>query len=397
MIDRLPPVAMATSRLVAVLAVVALATGCVRMSYFGAEASGSPDPRPSLPPAPEAPVLTGGVYQVPATVDATGQTDASRDLQRFVETVPDGATIEFQPDGIYRMDRGMQLWRRHDLVFDGNGATLLAKGSPRRPSDSPFALMYQDERIAIRDFTLVGENPDSGTKDAFHGGDEHLAGLYLGGASDVLVEDMTIRDFYGDCLYLGSNTSDAWTTRVVFQDSTCTGTGRHGVSVIAARDITVQRVVFDEIGFMIVDIEPDREEDGAESITLRDNTIGTYGLTDEYVSWLLAAYGGADGAPVTDVSIIGNTITGVEATGDGGGALALSVVADGRLGPRSDFVIRDNTSDRTVRRTDHGAPILIRNVEDVTVTGNRQPMSSGELAIFRGSSDVVYGGNDTDP
>jgi len=389
----LHPVAGATLRL---LLLVASLTGCARIDYIGATLASAP-PLPAPPEQPAPPQLTNGVYRVPDTIDATGETDASADLQRFVVQVPDGATIEFPEGGVFRMDHGIQLWRRHDLVFDGNGSTLRAMGSASRPVDSPFALMYEDDRIVIRDFVLEGNNPDAGTPDAFHGGDEHLSGVYLGGARDVLVEGMTISDFYGDCVYVGSNTRDVWTTRAVFQDSTCTGTGRHGVSVIAGQDIAIQRVTFDEIGFMIVDIEPDREQDGAQSIALLDNTIGTYGLTDQYVSWMLAAYGGAPKASVRDVSVIGNTISGTERTGTDDVPLALSVVADGTLGPRSGFAIRDNVSPRAVARTVHGAPVLMRSVDGITITGNRQPMSAGELAVLRNSTDILYEGNDTAP
>ena len=31
----------------------------------------------------------------------------------------------------------------------------------------------------------------------------------------------------------------------------------------------------------------------------------------------------------------------------------------------------------------------------MTVTGNRQPLSSGQLAVFPGSSGVTYANNDT--
>lgn len=377
------------------LALALALTGCAR---FGQMADlVSPPPLPAPPQAPIAPRVTQGTHEVPQDIDASGATDVSAALQRFVDRVPNGAIIEFPADGIFRMGHGLQLWRRSDLAFVGNGSTLVATGSPSRPTDSPFALMYGDERISIRDFVLQGENPDAGTSDAFHGRDEHLSGVYVGGATDVLVENVTVSGFYGDCVYVGSNTSHVWSTRVAFQDSTCTLTGRHGVSIIAGQDVTIQRVTFDEIGFMIVDIEPDLPTDGATAVALVDNTIGTYGLTDEYVSWLLAAYAGAEGVPIRDVTVMRNTISGVARTGNDGVALALSVVADGRLGPRSGFVIRDNVSDLTVRRDDHGAPILMRAVEGVVVTGNRQPMSSGQLAVFRDSTGVVYGANDTTP
>ena len=66
----------------------------------------------------------------------------------------------------------------------------------------------------------------------------------------------------------------------------------------------------DRLGLEVVGqrLEPDRAVQGADGVVLRDNAIGTYGLTDQYVCWVLAAKAGAQGAPVRDVSVIGNTI-----------------------------------------------------------------------------------------
>ena len=348
-----------------------------------------PTDRPIVSPnASTAPI------EVPAAVDATGSTDASAALQRFVRGVPDGSTIVFKSGGTYRMDHGLVLGNRHDLVFEGNGATLLANGSGGTLSDSIFALMYGDARIAIRDFTLLGNNPDAGTKDAFHGGAEHLAGVFLGGSTDIEISGVSMRGFYGDCVNIGTNTTDAWSERVIYQDSTCTGAGRHGVAVVAARDVTIRRVRFDQVGMMIIDIEPDRSSEGASGIMIRDNTIGSYGLTDQYVCWVVAAYAGASGAPIQGVSLIGNTISGNPSAGYNGRALGLNVVVDGTIGPRSGFIVRDNRSTITVQDP---PPIDIGHTDGVTVTGNRQPMSSGSLATFQGSSDVIYQGNDTNP
>jgi len=323
-------------------------------------------------------------------VDSTGGSDASAALQRFVDGVPSGSTVVFKAGGTYRMDHGLLLGNRHDLVFEGNGATLRANGSGGTPGDSVFALFFGDARITIRNLTLQGNNPDAGTRNAYHGSAESLAGIYLGGATDITISGVTMRDFYGDCLYVGSNTTGAWSQHITYRDSTCTGAGRHGVAVIAARDVTIQRVRLDRIGFMVVDIEPDRSSEGATGIMIRDNTIGSYGLTNQYVCFIVAAYAGSSGA-IRDVSLIGNTISGNPSAGYTGRAVGLNVVVDGNVGPRSGFVIRDNTSTITLAST----PIRIGNTSGVTVTGNRQPMSSGSLATFPGSSSVTYQGNDT--
>jgi hypothetical protein len=292
------------------------------------------------------------------------------------------------------MDHGLNLSNRRGLVLDGNGATLRARGSASRPLDSVFALMYGSQNIRFRDFTLIGNNPNAGTDNAYGGG-EQLHGFYIGGANDVLIENTTIRNFYGDCVYIGTDSGTTWSANVTFQDSTCTGTGRHGVGLIAARNTLIQRVTFDEIGFMVIDIEPDRASEGATDTVIRNNTVGSYGLSNRWIGWFVAVYAGARGAPVRNLTISGNSVSGVARAGYDGAALAISVVVDGNLGPRSGIVITNNTSTRTVARTGHGAPVLITNADGVTITGNRQPMSSGAFASVSNSSNVTNSGNDT--
>jgi hypothetical protein len=334
------------------------------------------------------------VVRVPASIDYKGRRDVSSQLQRLIDRAPNGATIRFRSRGIYLLRHGIRLSNRRDLVLDGNGATLRARGSASRPLDSAFALMQGARNLRFRDFTLVGNNRNAGTARAYGGG-EHLHGFYIGGATNILIEDVTIRRFPGDCVYIGTDSGTTWSRNVTFQDSRCSGTGRHGVGIIAARDTLIQRVTFDEIGFMVVDIEPNRRVEGAIGTVIRNNKVGTYGLTNRFVSWFVAASAGARGAPVRDLTISGNKVKGVARAGYDRRALGISVIIDGGTGPRSDIVIRNNTSTRTVSRTMHGAPILIRNASGVTVTGNRQPMRSGAFAQIYGSTRVVSRDNDT--
>jgi hypothetical protein len=137
----------------------------------------------------------------------------------------------------------------------------------------------------------------------------------------------------------------------------------------------------------IVDIEPDLESQGASDVRVVDNAVGAYGLNSDLTSWLLAAEG-ADGASVSNVEVARNTITGTERSGHEGKALGLHVTVRAR-GPRSDFVVRDNVSARVVA----GPSMQFIGVEGVDVTGNVQPLSSGQLVRVTGSTDVVIQDN----
>ncbi|HEY5433956.1 MAG TPA: hypothetical protein VIK13_01870, partial [Candidatus Limnocylindrales bacterium] len=76
-------------------------------------AGATPTPAPVATPTP-APVVAG--IAVPATIDATGSTDASAALISFVGTVPDGSTIVFKAGGVYRMDSALKFAHRHNLT-----------------------------------------------------------------------------------------------------------------------------------------------------------------------------------------------------------------------------------------------------------------------------------------
>src|SRR5574343_814223 len=90
---------------------------------------GTPPPPPPPASRPFPPPVTARTVAVPASIDATGATNAAAALQTFLASVPDGSGITFPAGGIYRLDRGISLQNRHNLVFEGNGATLRLDGS----------------------------------------------------------------------------------------------------------------------------------------------------------------------------------------------------------------------------------------------------------------------------
>ena len=131
--------------------------------------------RSGPPPAPATtrpfagPVTTRTV-DVPPTIDATGASDVSAALNAFVASVPDGSTIVFPEGASYRLDPGgLVLYDRHNLVLDGNGATLRVTNPGDTWLGGPINLnsqrisFGQNSHIAIRDFNLVGSNANTTT------------------------------------------------------------------------------------------------------------------------------------------------------------------------------------------------------------------------------------------
>lgn len=232
----------------------------------------------------------------------------------------------------------------------------------------------------------MGNNTKAGTSSACCDL-QNQPGIAIYGSIDTLIEKVDISRVWGDCVYVDAHDASIWADGVVFRDSTCRLTGRHGVGILAGKRIRIVNNVFDELGFMVVDIEPDYDWQGAIDVVIRDNTVGSYGLTDTWVAQFLEAAGPKTGSIVRDVTVTGNTVEGNRAGYDGA-VLGLNIKVLGERGPRSNFTITNNTAKTTAR----GPIMYLSQVDGVTVTGNTQPLSSGSLASFPSSTGVTYDG-----
>lgn len=97
-------------------------------------------------------------------------------------------------------------------------------------------------------------------------------GVHVDIASRVEIDSVTISAVYGDAL-----TVDSWGRDVWFHDSRVVSAGKNGVGILAARNVIVERNVFDKVGLHPFNIEPFERSGGGVKIRFRQNTIGTYG------------------------------------------------------------------------------------------------------------------------
>ena len=349
--------------------------GTAALMVLAVAACGKPFAPPTASPMPEAtrsptpvptPIRTPSATDVtvPASIDTTGSTDASTALNDWLRTVPDGSTIVFPPDAVYRMDTGLVFTDRHGLVFEGNGATLKSNGTAGCSRDcSLFYLLERNTGISVRNFNLVGNSPTPGVLNRAW---EHASAITIIGGGDVEISQVTIRDVGGDGLTLSGGGVDT-PDRVHFHDSRVISSGRNGVAVIAGSNVTVEGVAFETVGYTVFDIEPNTSSQSARNIRFVDNTAGTWDN-----SFLSAE--GAPGSIVSGVTVSGNTVTG--------GSLRTAIA----LARRQNIVFTNNTSTVPAR----GPVLRFAYVDGLTVTGNVQPLTSGGLASIVGCTGVTY-------
>ena len=154
-------------------------------------------------------------------------------------------------------------------------------------------------------------------------------------------------------------------------DSTCTGNGRNGVAILAARNVTVERVAFDRNGGSLLDIEPYQASGGANHVRFVNNTGGTRDQTiDPSVGYAyLFAANGAVGSTVNDVTVSGNRVTGA----------SIASIVSSLTTRRTNIVFADNVSTVAAKPPYNDAMFTFAHVDGLTVTGNVQPLTSGTL------------------
>jgi hypothetical protein len=309
---------------------------------------------------------------VPAGIDSSGRSDVTNALNAFIASVPNGATISFKANGHYRSEGILSVVNRSNLTFDGNGATIYA--TTNTSAHRSNWTVRNSSGITFEQMTVQGANPHPGTYDPNH---EFEPGFWIGGGSGIEISHVTMTRNRGDCVYLSdAGGALAWTSNTWIHDSTCTGNGRMGIAIVAARHVIVERCSFSTIAYQVFDLEPNRQSpaEGASYVTIRNNTI--HGPLKEYLV-------GADGwGPIDHLTVTGNTVVG--------GTLRVTVRPLAGSGyRRAEIAITNNTATAS-----ESGPLMYFNANDgLTVTGNSQPMSSGSLTSVSNSTAVHISGN----
>jgi hypothetical protein len=274
--------------------------------------------------------------------------------------VPDGATLRFGSNACYRIEGTLEFHDRN-LTIDGNGSTFRALNPPSSHSAIWRAL---DSEVSFRDMTIVGSYANGGT---FTDDLQWAHGIDLRGTHGV-VENVSMSDLAGDCVYFGLG--DSRSSGAV-RDSSCRRIGRNAVSVVAGDDITVERVATDRIGYIAFDVEPNPGSGfGSSRVVFDSNTIGSY---------YMKAYTVIGNAPIRDQAFTNNRVVGQ--------GLKIGVV-DGDYRPQR-LYIAGNSSDTPVAP----AAMNLDGVAGLTVSGNTVPMTGGTMAQVGGSCNVSVSGN----
>ena len=250
-------------------------------------------PLVARPPA----VGVNGVFTVPSSIDSTGATEVSTALQEWIASIPAASaakpmTIQFAKNATYWSDYTLLLRKRTGNVtggivgnmwrslpaFDASNVTLDLNGSsivqrtlqpwrwgsgevldPRKRWGDPMIFTSGATNVRITNGFLVG----SATGNRYDPNREDWMGILIGGDNDddlaqnMKVDNLGIRNVWGDFIYLASQTSRGKLLKdVTIEDNTMKAAGRHGIVIHGGNNVLIQRNDFRTVKRFLFDSEP---------------------------------------------------------------------------------------------------------------------------------------------
>lgn len=325
-----------------------------------------PPPPPVIVPPPVVvppPPVSARPFPAPVTT-RTVTVAAGANVVAAVAAAPNGSIISLAAGATYNLSSPVNLNSRSNIILLGNGATLNAAAGYMEASSAIQAFGASD--IAIRNVKIVGQSPTPGVQISGH---EGAHGIRLVGGTRIEIDSCDISNVYGD----GANT-DYWTDGVWMHGCYVHGTSRCGFAVLAGKNILIEGNTFAYNAGMVLDIEPYQAAGGADTVTFRNNTSTWQGASNDpsqpYRSedWFFAAnqaFGGTRG--IKNIIVTGNTLLH--------GSIKSEMVLPGTGLRFSNVTFANNTSVTAMA----GPALVFAHVDGLTITGNKQPLSSGSL------------------
>jgi hypothetical protein len=358
-----------------------------------------------VPPPPvgnrpwAAPTVSGTYLLSDTAIDSTGASDVSAAMIAFLDSVPDGSTIDFDvTNGVYRMaSGGLLLQMKNHLKLVGHDwTTILIEGNGADEARSAF-LMRASNHIWVDGFYVIGDGVNVTNGHASEGERAHVLGISgffdLGANTYIEMSNVHARNIKGDGVYVeGSNggsfppAQHVWVRNNEFDHM-----GRNGVSLINAEDVIVENNVFDHISYHVFDYEANFAAESIDNTWFRNNAVGSYAHRGNLLGEFVADVALGAGSVTSNAHIIDNTVVGTPANGYNGTPRGLHAKFDGEGYP-PDGVSRHNNIEFARNATSQavpGAVIRANRVDGFNWADNSQPLSSGTLTSFTNCTGVV--------
>lgn len=220
------------------------------------------------------------IVPVPSSLPADASRDVTDELNEFFAKLPNGAQVRFPDDARYRIDGTLLIKNKQEITVDGNGVVFRAidRGEDHAKSENyagwkqtrnrAHIRIQGGKQIAIKDVEIHGAHPDPGRKGTYDANREAQHGFDFAGGEDITLDNVTVHDVYGDCIYLTK------VDGVVIRNSKLVRCGRQGIAIATGEDILIENNEIADSRRGIIDIEPYGKEWKTGNIRIIGNLLG---------------------------------------------------------------------------------------------------------------------------
>ena len=183
------------------------------------------------------------VYKDTVNVNWFGAMGNNVECTKNFQNAVNAGRIIYVPDGTYLItvangDRNLSIWLK------SNQTLLLSKNANIKAKPNNLSRYYLVKILSATNVTIDGgmftgdKQQHSGTS----GESGHLIGIL--NSKDVKIKNTTIRDAWGDGIYVGSDFADQSSERVTIDKVNVENSRRNGLSIVAGKNITVSNSSF---------------------------------------------------------------------------------------------------------------------------------------------------------
>ena len=120
-------------------------------------------------------------------------------------------------------------------------------------------------------------------------------GVY--GGTRIEIANTTINT-WADGVYANNGSTSDWVNGLWVHDNTFTYIGRNAFTMNGVRNALLDRNTIDQVGASVLDIEPTLNTQGVANVTLSNNRVGTWGLSNWGTLYFVACAQPAGGVAV---------------------------------------------------------------------------------------------------
>lgn len=226
-------------------------------------------------------------YIIPESIDFTGNKDVGNLINKFFRNVPNGSTVIFRKNGIYKSESIIKIYNKSNLKIIGNGATIISEtdGSGlKSPSGKPaynwprsrhHIDIMDCDNIVLTGINIVGANSRGGIgREAYVKRLEAQHGINITGGNNIMVDSVSIKNVYGDFIYIGHGAGNKISRNVSIMNSYFSHNGRQGIAITMADSVSILNNKIDNVRMTSIDIEPNMSKSIVRNVYIRNNSFG---------------------------------------------------------------------------------------------------------------------------